>query len=99
MNHNISMDGTRWMALMAQARGGLGLDGCTPGTAVRAAFWYASRLINVGWAIRHIGTTEHGVTWSPRRQGDESSRLTGVPAWPHSLNGHRCTHDRHAAGR
>ncbi|OMC13546.1 hypothetical protein [Mycobacterium sp. SP-6446] len=28
--------------------------------AVRDSYWYASRLINVGWLIRRIGTTEDG---------------------------------------
>jgi hypothetical protein len=49
-------------------------DQCTPdaaSTAVRDAYWCASRLINVGWRIRRIGTTEQGgffVAETPRRR-------------------------------
>jgi hypothetical protein len=44
---------------------------CTASTAVHDAYWYASRLINVGWTIRRIGTTEQGgffVAETPRQQ-------------------------------
>lgn len=54
--------------------------------AVRDAFWYASRLINVGWLIRGIGATEEWgffVAETPRRQVvsvDERARPRTDPA-------------------
>jgi hypothetical protein len=68
--HNIPVDG----ADGADPHGGVGSDECTPdatSTAVRDAYWYASRLINMGWTIRRIGTTEQGgffVAETPRRR-------------------------------
>lgn len=70
MIHNIPVEG----ADGADTRSLVDSDACTPdaaSTAVRDAYWYASRLINVGWAIRHIGTTEQGgffVAETPRRR-------------------------------
>jgi hypothetical protein len=64
-------------------------SGCTPAAAsaaVREAYWYASHLINVGWLIRRIGTTEEGgffVAETPRRRVvsvDERARLHSDPA-------------------
>jgi hypothetical protein len=58
----------------ANPRGGFGSDGHTPAVAnaaVRDAYWYASRLINVGWLIRRIGATKEGgffVAETPRRR-------------------------------
>jgi hypothetical protein len=68
--HNIPVEGTDG----ADTRSPVGSDSCTPdaaSTAVRDAYWYASRLINVGWAIRRIGTTEQGgffIAETPRRR-------------------------------
>jgi hypothetical protein len=68
--HNIPVDG----ADGADTCSIVGSDECTPdagSTAVRDAYWYASRLINVGWTIRRIGATEQGgffVAETPRRR-------------------------------
>jgi hypothetical protein len=71
------------------AHSDVGPDGCAPDAAskvVREAYWYASRLINVGWTIRRIGTTEQGgffVAETPRRRivsVDESASALGDPA-------------------
>jgi hypothetical protein len=67
--HNIPLDG----ADGADTRSVAGSDGCTSAlsTAVRDAYWYASRLINVGWTIRRIGANEQGgffVAETPRRR-------------------------------
>jgi hypothetical protein len=68
--HNIPVDG----ANRADTCNGVGSDECTPdlaSTAVRDAYWYASRLINVGWTIRRIGSTARGgffVAETPRRR-------------------------------
>jgi hypothetical protein len=68
--HDLPVNG----ADRADARGGIGSDECTPAvasTVVHDAYWYASRLINVGWVIRRIGATEHGgffVAETPRRR-------------------------------
>jgi hypothetical protein len=69
----------------ADTCGGVGSGECAPdaaSTAVRDAYWYASRLINVGWTIRRIGTTEQGGSSWPRRPGDGSYLLMIVPARP-----------------
>jgi hypothetical protein len=78
--HNFPVDG----ADGADRRGVFGSDGCTVAAvseAVRDAYWYALRLINVGWLIRRIGTTEAGGFFeaeTPRR------RVVSVDehAWP-----------------
>jgi hypothetical protein len=68
--HNIPSDS----ADGADTCGVVGSGECTPdaaSTAVRDAYWYASRLINVGWTIRRIGATEQGgffVAETPRRR-------------------------------
>jgi hypothetical protein len=54
--HNVPMDS----AEEPDAYGGVGPDECVLGVAnpwVRDAYWCAVRLINVGWAIRRIGST------------------------------------------
>jgi hypothetical protein len=68
--HNVPVDG----ADEAGTCGGVGSDQRTPEAAnprVRDAYWCASRLINVGWAIRRIGSTEQGGFFeaeTPRRR-------------------------------
>jgi hypothetical protein len=68
--HNVPVDG----ADEAGTCGGVGSDQCTPEAAnprVRDAYWCASRLINGGWAIRRIGSTEQGGFFeaeTPRRR-------------------------------
>jgi hypothetical protein len=70
VTHNIPLDG----ADGATTCGIAGSAACTPGTvstAVRDAYWCASRLINVGWTIRRIGTTDQRgffVAETPRRR-------------------------------
>lgn len=59
IDNNVPLDG----ADEADTCGVVGSDECTPdaaSTAVRDAYWYALRLIDVGWTIRRIGTTEQG---------------------------------------
>jgi hypothetical protein len=69
--HNIPVDGADEAGTCG---GGAGLNGRTPDVAnpwVRDAYWCASRLINVGWAIRRIGSTEQGGFFeaeTPRRR-------------------------------
>lgn len=81
MIHNISTDG----AYAAGTRGGFGPQGCGP-AVVRVAHWYASQLINAGWLVRRIGTTEEGgffVAETPRRRVvyvDGRCRLDAHPA-------------------
>jgi hypothetical protein len=73
----------------ANPRNGFGGDGHTPAAAdaaVSDAYWYASRLINVGWLIRRIGATKEGgffVAETPRRRVvsvDEHAHPTTDPA-------------------
>jgi hypothetical protein len=83
--HNIPVDG----ADGTDTCGVVSSDACTAeatSTAVRDAYWYASRLIDVGWTIRRIGTTEQGgffVAETPRRRVvsvDERSAPSSDPA-------------------
>jgi len=63
---NIPMDGTD----EANSRGGFGSDECTA-AVVRDAYWYATQLIDAGWLIRRVGSTEDGgffVAETPRRR-------------------------------
>jgi hypothetical protein len=69
--------------------GGAGSDECRPDTvnlAVRDAFGCATRLINEGWTIRRIGTTEQGGFFeaeTPRLRVvsiDESAGTSGMAA-------------------
>jgi hypothetical protein len=85
IDNNVPLNG----ADGADICGVVGPDECPPGatsTAVRDAYWYASRLINVGWTIRRIGTTEQGgffVAETPRRRVvsvDERAGTRGDPA-------------------
>jgi hypothetical protein len=85
LNYDIPVDG----ADGANARGVFGSDGCTvagASEAVRDAYWYALRLINAGWLIRRIGTTDEGgffVAETPRRRVvcvDERARPQTDPA-------------------
>jgi hypothetical protein len=68
--HNIPVDS----ADEAGMCGGVGSDQCTLEAAnpwVRDAYWCASRLINVGWTIRRVGSTEQGGFFeaeTPRRR-------------------------------
>jgi hypothetical protein len=68
--HNVPVDG----ADEAGRCGGVGSDRRTPEAAnpgVRDAYWCAARLINVGWAIRRVGSTERGGFFeaeTPRRR-------------------------------
>lgn len=70
MIHNIPVDGAEG----TDTCGAVSSDACTAeaaSTVVRDAYWYASRLIDVGWTIRRIGTTEQGgffVAETPRRR-------------------------------
>jgi hypothetical protein len=68
--HNVPVDG----ADEAGRCGGVGSDQCTLEAAnpwVRDAYWCAARLINMGWAIRRVGSTEQGGFFeaeTPRRR-------------------------------
>jgi hypothetical protein len=84
--HNVPVD----RADAADVCGGVGSDGkCALDVAnpwVRDAYWCATRLINVGWAIRRIGSTEQGGFFeaeTPRRRVvsiDEHSGPSSDPA-------------------
>jgi hypothetical protein len=73
----------------ANPRSGFGSGGYAPAAAsaaVHDAYWYASRLINVGWLIRRIGANKEGgffVAETPRRRlvsVDEHARPRTDPA-------------------
>jgi hypothetical protein len=83
--HNVPVDG----ADEADTCGGVGSDQRTPEAAnpwVRDAYWCASRLINVGWTIRRVGSTERGGFFeaeTPRRRVvsvDECAGRSSDPA-------------------